>query len=200
MSFGRVINRSWQNRVGFHASLDNRTALPRPFLAYYPALIKQADIHEEINLIDGTNDIRAYETGHPPQYQDLIKRENYDPTDLHVFPGPTKQLRLGDIALGRSGDKGGNLNCGIFVTNPGHWPWLRSYMTKDRMRQLIGKDWHDSFFLERVEFPHIQAVHFVIYGILGRGVSSSSRLDGFGKGFIDYIRDKFVDVPVEILE
>ena len=108
-------------------------------------------------------------------------------------------MRLGDIALGRSGDKGGNLNVGFFSTNPAHWPWLRGYMTKDRMRQLLGKDWHNSFFIERVEFPHIQAVHFVIYGILGRGVSSSSRLDGFGKGFADYVRDKFVEVPIDIL-
>lgn len=67
------------------------------------------------------------------------------------------------------------------------------------MRELIGGDWNDSFFIERVEFPNIMAVHFVIYGILGRGVSSSSRLDGFGKGFVDYVRDKMVDVPVEIL-
>ncbi|RAL02813.1 acyclic terpene utilization AtuA family protein [Aspergillus ibericus CBS 121593] len=180
---------------GFHASLDARTAIPRPFLAYYPALIKQADIDETINLINDADDIRSYDTGHPQHYQDLVLRENYDP-DCHVFTGPTKQLRLGEIALGRSGDKGGNLNCGIFVTNPNHWPWLRSYMTKDRMRQLIGNDWQDSFYLERVEFPNIMAVHFVIYGILGRGVSSSSRLDGFGKGFVDYIRDKVVDVPV----
>ncbi|PYI02330.1 DUF1446-domain-containing protein [Aspergillus sclerotiicarbonarius CBS 121057] len=185
---------------GFHASLDTRAAMPRPFLAYYPALVKQADIHEEINLIVKADDIRSYNTGHPPHYQDLVMRENYDPVDSHVFMGPTKQLRLGDVALGRSGDKGGNLNCGMFVTDPSHWPWFRSYMTKDRMRQLIGKDWHDGFFLERVEFPNIKAVHFVIYGILGRGVSSSSRLDGFGKGFVDYIRDKFVDIPVEILE
>lgn len=36
-------------------------------------------------------------------------------------------------------------------------------------------------------------------GSFGRGVSSSSRLDGFDKGFADYIRDKVVEVPVEIL-
>lgn len=44
-------------------------------------------------------------------------------------------------------------------------------------------------FLERVEFPRIWAVHFVVYGILGRGVSSSSRLDALGKGCADYLRD-----------
>jgi hypothetical protein len=55
-------------------------------------------------------------------------------------------------------------------------------MTEERMRQLLGKDWHNNLFIERVEFSHIHAVHFVIYGILGRGVSSSSRLDGWWKG------------------
>ncbi|GFN15020.1 acyclic terpene utilization AtuA family protein [Aspergillus tubingensis] len=184
---------------GFHTSLDTRTAIPLPFLAYYPALIKQSEIHEKINMINASNNISSYDTGHPSQYQDLTPRENYDSAEPQVFRSPTKELRLGDIALGRSGDKGGNLNCGIFVTNPKHWAWLRSYLTRDQIRELIGKDWNDSFFIERVEFPNIMAVHFVIYGILGRGVSSSSRLDGFGKGFVDYIRDKVVDVPVEIL-
>jgi hypothetical protein len=75
-------------------------------------------------------------------------------------------------------------------------------MSVERMREILvdDDDWDESFLVERVEFPYIHAVHFVIYGILGRGVSSSSRLDGFGKGFADYIRDKVVEVPVEILD
>ncbi|KAL4805064.1 DUF1446 domain-containing protein [Aspergillus unguis] len=185
---------------GFHASLDMRTAIPRPFLAYYPALVKQSDISEEINFIDESDTISSFSTGHPPRYEEPGMRDNYDPKDPQTYSSSsTKQLRLGDIALGRSGDKGGNLNVGFFPTNAAYWPWLRDYMTRDRMRELLGGDWHESFFIERVEFPRIQAVHFVIYGILGRGVSSSSRLDGFGKGFVDYVRDKFVDVPVDIL-
>ena len=68
------------------------------------------------------------------------------------------------------------------------------------MRAMLASDddWDDSFLIERVEFPKIHAVHFVIYGILGRGVSSSSRLDGFGKGFADYVRDKIVEVPADL--
>jgi hypothetical protein len=176
-----------------------RTAIPRPFLAYYPAIVNQSDISETINFIDGPNKISTFGTGHPPRYEELDTRDNYDPKDPQLYTCDTKQIRLGDVALGRSGDKGGNLNVGFFPKNPRHWPWLQGYMTKDRMRQLIGADWHDSFFIERVEFPHIHAVHFVVYGILGRGVSSSSRLDGFGKGFLDYVRDKFVEFPVDIL-
>ncbi|KAJ5739870.1 DUF1446 domain-containing protein [Penicillium manginii] len=192
-------NISLKHFSGFHASLDMRTAIPRPFLAYYPAIVNQSDISETINFIDGPNKISTFGTGHPPRYEELDTRDNYDPKDPQLYTCDTKQIRLGDVALGRSGDKGGNLNVGFFPKNPRHWPWLQGYMTKDRMRQLIGADWHDSFFIERVEFPHIHAVHFVVYGILGRGVSSSSRLDGFGKGFLDYVRDKFVEFPVDIL-
>lgn len=162
-------------------------------------MIKQADLDEVINFVDGRGLVTSYLAGHPPKYEPLKPRDNYDPSNPMQFNGALQQLRLGDIAFARSGDKGANLNIGLFVLQEKHWGWLQSFMTCDRMRQLIGKDWHDSFILERVEFPHIHAVHFVIYGILGRGVSSSSRLDGFGKGFADYIRDKVIEFPVEIL-
>ncbi|KAB8258588.1 hypothetical protein BDV32DRAFT_139489 [Aspergillus pseudonomiae] len=182
---------------GFHASPDARTAVPRPFLAYYPAIINQSDINEKINILNGQSKTASFDIPRPSQYEPLKPRESYDPVTPTIYNGPTKDIRLGDIALARSGDKGANLNFGIFVSNPAHWEWLRSSMTISRMRDLLGDDWDDSFSIERVEFPQIHAVHFVIYGILGRGVSSSSRLDGYGKGFADYIRDKVVSVPVQ---
>ena len=54
-------------------------------------------------------------------------------------------------------------------------------------------------FVERMEFPNIRAVHFDVYGILGRRCSSSTLLENLGKGFTDYVRGKVVDVPVPIL-
>ncbi|RAQ45625.1 hypothetical protein AFGD_005772 [Aspergillus flavus] len=160
---------------GFHASSDMRTAFPRPFIAYYPAIINQSDIKERINILDGQFKTASFDIPRPCQYEPLQA---------------TRKLRS-DIT------NSANLNFGIFVSDPAHWEWLRSFMTISRMRDLLGDDWDDSFSIERVEFPHIHAVHFVIYGILGRGVSSSSRLDGYGKGFADYIRDKVVSVPVQ---
>jgi hypothetical protein len=192
--------------AGFHSSLDMRTAIPRPFLAYYPAIVKQEELNEEINFIDGPDSIKSFPTGHPSKYKDLPPRQSYNHTpsseEKPLLDSPTRSIRLGDIALARSGDKGANLNFGLFVTEEDHWTWLRSYMSRERVRDMLAEDddWDESFLVERVEFPHIRAVHFVIYGILGRGVSSSSRLDGFGKGFADYLRDKFVDAPVAILD
>ncbi|KAE8396175.1 hypothetical protein BDV23DRAFT_168429 [Aspergillus alliaceus] len=154
---------------GFHATLDMRTA---------------TEIPEKINILEDRSKVASFDIPRPCQYVSLEPRETYDPTSPTVYNGPTKDIRLGDIALARSGDKGANLNFGIFVPNPTHWDWLRSFMTTSQMQALT-------------EFPHIHAVHFVIYGILGRGVSSPSRLDGYGKGFADYIRDKIVQVPAQ---
>lgn len=180
-----------------------RTAVPRPILAYYPALVKQEDLNEEVHFIEGPDSIASFPTGHPTRYEPLQPRESYDHNspEQGSLQSTTKSIRLGDIALARSGDKGANLNFGLFVTNSKHWSWLRAYMSRQRVRDMMANDddWDESFLVERVEFPHIHAVHFVIYGILGRGVSSSSRLDGFGKGFADYLRDKLVEVPVDIL-
>lgn len=72
-------------------------------------------------------------------------------------------------------------------------------MTRERLHALMGEDLDKSVFVERVEFPRIYAVHFVVYGVLGRGVSSSSRLDGFGKGVADFVRDKVVEVPCSLV-
>ncbi|KAL1957891.1 hypothetical protein VTO42DRAFT_5456 [Malbranchea cinnamomea] len=202
MAVGKTMGEfAMQHFSGFHLSLDMRTAVPRPYLAFYPAVYPQEALHETVSILGPSGDVdTTIPSGHPPEYEALEPRKNYDtpsPVDLSSF-GPTRAVRLGDIALGRSGDKGANINFGVFVRSPALWDWFRTYMSRDRMRQLLGED-DRGYFIERVEFPHLWAVHFVIYGILGRGVSSSTKLDSLGKGFADYIRDKVVQVPEQFL-
>jgi hypothetical protein len=187
-----------QHFSGLHSALDMRTAIPQSFLAYYPSLYPQDSLEESCTLVGG----ETVPAGHPPKYEALERREDYDtktPVQLASL-GPTRPLRLGDIVLARSGDKGSNLNVGFFPTAPALYPWLRTYLSKAKFIELMGEDWRDEYWLERVEFPGIDAVHFVIYGILGRGVSGSTRLDSLGKAFADFFRDKVVEVPVSLLE
>ncbi|RMZ68348.1 DUF1446 domain-containing [Pyrenophora seminiperda CCB06] len=162
-----------QHFSGMHYSLDLRTAVPARYKAYYPALYPQSSLEEYAHLLrpDLTID-QSIAAGHPPRYE---------------------------ITQNRS-DKGGNVNFGIFPKRGEIWPWFQGFMSRERLRQLIGCDWKDEYFIERTEFPLIHSVHFVVYGILGRGSSSSVLLDNLGKGFADYIRDKLVDVPVEIAD
>ncbi|KAH7086144.1 hypothetical protein FB567DRAFT_445051 [Paraphoma chrysanthemicola] len=180
-----------QHYSGFHSTSDFRTAIPRPYISYYPAIYPQNKLKTSINLLEDGGKVTM---------------------DLARF-GQTTKARLGDVVLARSGDKGGNANIGFFVptslpssypsSSPLYsqtWDWLRTYLTIPRLQQLFGDSWSDAFHIERVEFSGIMAVHFVVYGVLGRGVSGSSRLDAFAKGMGDWLRDCVVDVPVAFLE
>ncbi|KAJ3549814.1 hypothetical protein NM208_g317 [Fusarium decemcellulare] len=175
---GAMRHISLRHFSGFHSSLDFRAATPRPYLAYYPALWRQFDLEERVHFVNESGTTESYDTTRPPRFEDLGQRDSYDTRTPAVINGNLKKVRLGDIALGRSGDKGANLNFGLFVHTRAEWEWLRSYMSRAKVQELLGDDWRPEFSIERVEFPNIFAVHFVVYGILGRGVSSSKRLDG----------------------
>ena len=183
-----------------HCSLDMRTMQPKPFLGFYPAIISQSELDEAVTIL-GPFAVERFVVGPPKITEPLAPRDNYEtaiPVSLSQF-GSTTLRPLGDIALARSGDKGANVNFGVYVQTAEQWDWLRSFMTREKMKELMGKDWKDWFFVERVEIPRIYAVHFVIYGPLGRGVSSSRLLDALGKGFGEFIRAVHVPVPTKFL-
>ncbi|EXJ90167.1 hypothetical protein A1O3_03236 [Capronia epimyces CBS 606.96] len=196
-----------QHFSGAHGSMDFRTALPRPYLGYYPAILEQSLLDEGVFVLskDATADNLQgvnHSAGHNSVTEPVGRRANYEPTNpvpLASF-SETQTLPLGTIVQGRSGDKGANVNLGLFVQTDEEWDWLRSLLTSDQLKKLIGLDWKDEYAIERVELPKIKAVHFVVYGPLHRGISSSPLLDGLGKGFADYIRAKYVDVPVKFLK
>lgn len=101
--------------------------------------------------------------------------------------------------FGRSGDKGGNANIGLWVRDAEAYPWLQTFLTIPRLITLLGNDWSPNYRVERFEAPNLWAVHFVVYGILQEGVSSSSVIDGFAKSFGEFVRARIVDLPVGFL-
>lgn len=159
-----------------HSTFDMRTLHPLPFNSYFPAIIEQSELEESINIIgDSVNHVEKHIVGPPSMTKPLAPRDNYetsDPVNLSRF-GKIVLRPLGDIAIARSGDKGANINIGIFVHTHAQWQWLRCFLTRKKMQYLMGADWKSWCFVERVEMPFIMAIHFVIYGLLGRGVSSS---------------------------
>jgi hypothetical protein len=209
-----------QHYSGFHSTSDHRTAIPKPYISYYPAIYPQSSLKTSINVLElgmlpDLVRINCIRTTPPPRFEDIGKRASYEtakPVDIGTF-GPLTRARLGDVVLARSGDKGGNANIGFFVptalpssyppSSPLYaecWSWLSTYLTIPKLKQMFGDSWSNSFHVERVEFPAIMAVHYVVYSVLGRGVSGSSRLDSFAKGMGDWLRDIIVDVPLKFIE
>ncbi|GME23825.1 uncharacterized protein LTHEOB_11148 [Neofusicoccum parvum] len=166
-----------QQFSGWHATRDTRTYAPLPFLAYYAAILPQAALRPSLTLLstDGSPASTTLTTP-PPITAPLAPRASYD-TTAPASPaalGATAPLRLGDLVLARSGDKGPNLNVGFFVRDaaslgcaPGAartaWDWLRTYLSRERFVALVGEeDWDPAWRVERVEFAGIAAVHFVV--------------------------------------
>ncbi len=107
-------------------------------------------------------------------------------------------VALGDLAHARAGDKGGNCNVGLWVSDPAHWEWLRTTLSSDGLRALMPEA--ADLTLLRHEFPHLRAVHFVLQGLLGTGGSSSLRVDQIGKSVGEYLRSKRVTVPDGLID
>ncbi|OCK75611.1 hypothetical protein K432DRAFT_419679 [Lepidopterella palustris CBS 459.81] len=140
-----------------HLPIDWRTMEPRSYVKYLPSLVYQLEIPPTVQFIECTSNIPS--------------QPNYEPQNLFL-----------NIVLFGMTTKVANANVGLWVHDARAWPWLQALLTSKRVFELLGDDWNDKCSIERCELKHPMAVHFVIRGILQDGVSSSSILDGFGKG------------------
>ncbi|PIB00687.1 hypothetical protein CB0940_01182 [Cercospora beticola] len=214
LSRGRFLGPLLSNQLqGFPAltpNLDYRTADPKPIVTLYTGLIKREQIRETCHFLQSSGAEQSVLPRHslqnvPEHYPTPgavppLSDEHY--TALESF-GPTIKAPLRSILYGRSGDKGANVNVGLFVPSSQQteqtWQWLRSFMTIDRLIALMANDYDPRLRIERCEFPNIQAIHFVVHGLLGTGVSSTSSPDALGKGFVEFLRARYIGVPRSFL-
>jgi hypothetical protein len=108
-----------------------------------------------------------------------------------VPSGATRRVPLGLVAGARSGDKGGNANLGVWVRTDEQYAWLEQLLTVERLKELLPEAGR----VERFELPNLRSLNFVLHGLLGEGVASSTRLDPQAKSLGEYLRAKHVDVP-----
>ena len=125
--------------------------------------------------------------------------ETSNPVPLQCF-GETVNAPLGYRVLGRSGDKAADANVGFFVRNDDEWDWLRSFLTVEKIKELLGPEDYTGNPIDRFEMANIRAVHFLLHDHLDRGYNACSKLDTLGKNVCEYIRSKTVDIPKMFLD
>ena len=110
---------------------------------------------------------------------------------------------LGTFVHARSGDKGGDANLGLWVAHDGsasyddRVAWLLGLVTPDFVRALLPET--ASLAVEVVPLPGLGGVNVVIPGLLGEGVSASTRFDPQAKGLGEWARSRHVDIPEVLL-
>ena len=111
--------------------------------------------------------------------------------------GPTTRAPLGRLFGTRSGDKGGNANLGVWARRPEAYAWLVATLTPEKLTHLLPEC--RGLTVERYLLPNLLGLNFVIRGLLGEGVSSSTRSDPQAKSLGEYLRAKVVEIPVGLL-
>ncbi|HEX3605249.1 MAG TPA: acyclic terpene utilization AtuA family protein [Candidatus Dormibacteraeota bacterium] len=111
--------------------------------------------------------------------------------------GPLVRVPLGRLFGARSGDKGGNANLGIWARSDAAWAWLRGQLTVERLGELLPEA--AGLEVRRYELPRVRSLNFVIVGLLGEGVASSTRFDPQAKGLGEWLRSRVVELPEALL-
>ena len=113
-------------------------------------------------------------------------------------PSGTVRVPLGRVFGARSGDKGGNANVGVWARDERAYRFLDGFLTLQRFRELIPEA--RELRVDRYALPNLLALNFVVVGLLGEGVSSSTRVDPQAKGLGEWLRARVVDLPVGLLD
>jgi len=164
---------------------------------YWPALVPAAAVDHAVVLPDGARQ-RI-----PPAPTTLTTTAGGSPVAAPELPPPwplggaTRSVPLGLVCGGRSGDKGGNANVGLWARSDDAYRWLATALTVERFRDLVPEA--ADLEVRRHPLPNLRALNFVVVGLLGEGVASSVRPDPQAKSLAEHVRSQLVEVPLELL-
>ncbi|KAF2836755.1 DUF1446-domain-containing protein [Patellaria atrata CBS 101060] len=168
-----------QSCPGASLGNDMRQAEGKPYYEYHPSLLPQEQVKQRVHLLfEAPNKI--IEMPLAPEFRTYDRQqpsyETTNPVPLDAF-GPTVRLPLGTIVLGRSGDKCSDCNVGFFVRHDDEWEWLRSLLTIEKIKELLGPEEYKGKLIDRFEMPNIRAVHFLLHDHLDRGYDAAKTVD-----------------------
>jgi hypothetical protein len=189
--FDSVMELALAGYPGFHLT-DLPPASASAYGVYWPTLVPSELVDQEIVAADGTRTTIPATPAGPVRHTPTAD----GPTAADL--GETRPAPLGLVADARSGDKGGNANAGLWVRSPDAYRWLAGYLTADRLRELLPEA--ADLVIRRHELPNLYALNFVVVGLLGEGVASSTRADPQAKSLGEWLRGRTVPIPVSLLK
>jgi hypothetical protein len=92
-----------------------------------------------------------------------------------------KRMTLGDIAHGRSGDKGNHANVAVIAYTEAGYCWLRENLTAEAVADYFAPLKPSR--VVRFEAPNLLGLNFLLHDVLAGGASRSLLTDTQGKTF-----------------
>ncbi|MGA0962633.1 MAG: acyclic terpene utilization AtuA family protein [Ilumatobacteraceae bacterium] len=176
---------------GFY-SLSGGPSAGSPFGVYRPALVPADLVPAYVHVNGSTRQVESI----APDCDPVIVEPTAGPQGS-TPDGDTRSVPLGTLFGARSGDKGGDANLGMFARSDDAWLWLDAFLTVERFKELLPET--ADLTVDRYAFPNIRSLNFVVRGLLSEGVAASTRTDGQAKSLGEWLRARFVDMPVDLL-
>ena len=165
----------------------------RPFGVYEPARVPAHSVPQEVVFLGG--ETHRIDSVIPPGENEIVPAAG---PDAPLATGATRRAPLGALFGARSGDKGGNANLGVFARTDAAWIWLDSFLTKERLSELLPEV--GQFEVDRHRFPALRSLNFLVHGILEEGVAAATRQDGQAKSLGEWLRARVVEIPESLFE
>jgi hypothetical protein len=186
-----VVELSLASYAGFHTTTP--PGAETAYGVYWPTLVPASVVEHAVLRPDGTRVIVPHTVA-----RGAVATVAAVPSPAAwAHGGDTARLPLGTVCGARSGDKGGNANVGVWARTDAAHRWLTAFLTVERFRELLPEA--ELLDVHRYELPGLRALNFVVVGILGEGVASSTRPDPQAKGLGEWLRSRLVDVPTSLL-
>ena len=164
-----------------------------PATIHWPALIDSGRVVERVNFAGATSEVL-------PTQRLGLEEIYYQQTPADIAPSPsgsTASIPFGRLFGTRSGDKGGNANCGVWARSDEDYAFLYEYLTVDEFKRLLPD--MAEYDVERYDMPNLRAMNFYIRGVLGTGAASNHRLDKQAKSLGEYLRAKHIEAPQSLV-
>lgn len=108
------------------------------------------------------------------------------------------RVKLEQVALARSGDKGDASNVGLIARSPALYEAIREQVTAERVREHFRDVCRGE--VERFEVPNLRALNFILHDSLGGGGTESLKTDAQGKTHGQGLLQMEIEVPEELLQ
>ena len=105
-------------------------------------------------------------------------------------------LPLYQLAHGRAGDKGNTSNISVIAWDSECFALLVEQLTAERVAQWFS--YRHPTAVRRYVLPKLEAMNFVLEGVLDGGVNDALNLDTHGKGLSFWLMDLPLDVPAAL--
>ena len=129
----------------------------------------------------------------------VVKNYNFDEIvrpikpDYSDFEDELIDVKLIDIAYGRSGDKGNKANIGLIARDQKFYPALCHYVTEDLVKKSFSKFLQGN--VEKYYLPGSHSINFLLHDVLGGGGPASLRNDAQGKAYAQILLNEKIPVP-----